>query len=184
MPGDASKLAIKAAKAADLQIIATHLPPYPRNQHNRYFQSQLSGDGIFLIAWLGAMPVGHVFLALKPSTADAVLESQRQQPFIKDLYVHTKYRMQNIGSSLMEAAEEEARKHAAQAIGLGVSVKNEIAQNLYAKLGYENSGQGEYEEKGKFVDGDGLEKDWTVRCYFFVKPLAVLACIIGLASIG
>ncbi|HAY85034.1 MAG TPA: hypothetical protein DCY42_08960 [Chloroflexi bacterium] len=60
----------------------------------------------------------------------------KNQAFIINLYVDPEFRGQGIGSVLMRKAEEWARLHNLDRIGLSVAVHNRVAVELYEKEGY------------------------------------------------
>jgi ribosomal protein S18 acetylase RimI-like enzyme len=82
------------------------------------------GDGRYLVAWLGVLPVGHVHV-----TDDDQAEMQ-------DLEVRPAYRRRGVATALIAAAEREARRRHAATIHLEVSVANEAARRLYEANGY------------------------------------------------
>jgi methyltransferase (TIGR00027 family) len=75
-------------------------------------------------------PVGHLWLALgrRPGAGFDV--------FIYEIEVDAQQRGQGYGRELLRAAEAEAVKHGASAIGLNVFGDNHVARNLYESAGY------------------------------------------------
>jgi ribosomal protein S18 acetylase RimI-like enzyme len=88
------------------------------------------GGGRYLVAWLGAVPVGHVHV-----TDDDPAEMQ-------DLAVRPEYERRGVATALIAAAEREARRRRAAKIRLEVSVANTAARRLYEKNGYRVAAQG------------------------------------------
>jgi GNAT superfamily N-acetyltransferase len=86
------------------------------------------GDGVYLVAWVGDEPVGHVHLALT------------DPPELQDVSVRPEYRRRGIASALTVAAEREARDRGFDRLRLGVSADNEAAQALYRGLGFGDAG--------------------------------------------
>lgn len=82
------------------------------------------GDGRYLVAWLGAVPVGHVHL------------TDDDPPEMQDLAVRPEYQRRGVGTALIAAAEREARGRHAAKICLDVSVANTAARRLYERNGY------------------------------------------------
>jgi GNAT superfamily N-acetyltransferase len=81
----------------------------------------------------------------------SILWSSPYQPFreleipeIQDLVVHERYRRQGIGSRMIAALEQLARKRGCLQIGLGVGLYPDYgaAQRLYVNLGYVPDGRG------------------------------------------
>jgi GNAT superfamily N-acetyltransferase len=86
------------------------------------------GDGVYLVAWIGDEPVGHVHLALT------------DPPELQDVSVRPEYRRRGIASALTGAAEREACDRGFDRLRLGVSADNEAAQELYRELGFGDAG--------------------------------------------
>lgn len=72
--------------------------------------------------------VGHVWVALSgPRDGEA---------WIYDIEVDAEHRGKGYGRALLHAAEQEARGHGVQAMGLHVFGENETARRLYETSGY------------------------------------------------
>jgi ribosomal protein S18 acetylase RimI-like enzyme len=82
------------------------------------------GDGRYLVAWLGAVPVGHVHV------------TDDNPPEMQDLAVRPEYERRGVATALIAAAEREARRRHAAKIRLEVSVANTAARRLYQRNGY------------------------------------------------
>jgi ribosomal protein S18 acetylase RimI-like enzyme len=82
------------------------------------------GDGRYLVAWIGEVPVGHVYL------------TDDNPPEMQDLAVRPEYQGRGIATALIAAAEREARRRHVAKIRLEVSVANKAAQRLYQRSGY------------------------------------------------
>lgn len=59
---------------------------------------------------------------------------------LQDLSVRPEWRRRGVASALMHAAETEAFSRGSDRLQVGVSVQNDVARALYAKLGYVDSG--------------------------------------------
>jgi len=86
------------------------------------------GDGVYLVAWRGPEPVGHLHLALT------------DPPEIQDLEVRAESRGVGVASRLVAAAEAECIMRERRTLTVTVSVDNDVARALYAKLGYLDAG--------------------------------------------
>jgi GNAT superfamily N-acetyltransferase len=86
------------------------------------------GDGFYLVAWEGAEPVGHAYLALT------------DPPELQDVSVRPMHRRLGVASALNAAAEEEARARGFDRIRVTVSIANEPAKTLYRRCGYNDVG--------------------------------------------
>lgn len=82
------------------------------------------GDGVYLVAWDGDEPVGHVHLAIT------------DPPELQDVSVRQAHRRRGVASRLTAAAEREARARGFDRLHLSVGVGNEAAQALYRRCGY------------------------------------------------
>ena len=87
----------------------------------------------YLVAWDDHQPVGHAHIAW--------VGTHLGVPEIQDVFVLPERRGQGIGAQLTDAAEQDARARGWERISLSVSQDaNVAARNLYAKLGYVDSG--------------------------------------------
>jgi GNAT superfamily N-acetyltransferase len=86
------------------------------------------GDGFYLVAWEGAEPLGHVYLALT------------DPPELHDVSVRTEHRRRGVASTLIAAAEREVRAHSHDRLRIAVSIDNHPAQALYRACGYTDAG--------------------------------------------
>lgn len=117
------------------------------------------GDGMYLVAWAGDEPVGHVHLALT------------DPPELQDVSVRSEYRGRGIAVALTVAAEREARDRRFDRLRLEVGVDNEVAQALYRGLGYVDAGFPPRRVQGTIVIRTGpIEVDDTLLMW--EKPLA------------
>jgi [ribosomal protein S18]-alanine N-acetyltransferase len=85
-------------------------------------------DGVYLVAWDGEDPAGHVHLALT-DPAEA-----------QDLLVRAEHRRRGIGRALVLAAEQEALVRGFHRLRVMVSIENQAAQTLYRSYGYRDMG--------------------------------------------
>jgi GNAT superfamily N-acetyltransferase len=86
------------------------------------------GEGMYLVAWDGDMPIGHARLALT------------DPPELQDVEVLPAHRRRGAATSLTQAAEHHARERGHCRLRVTVSVDNDAAQALYRRLGYEDAG--------------------------------------------
>jgi len=63
-----------------------------------------------------------------------------EQAHLTNIAVHVDYRQRGMGSALMQALEQTARKNKAEYVYLEVRPSNLAAVNMYASLGYGISG--------------------------------------------
>ena len=93
-----------------------------------------------LLALVGEQPVGYVIYWLLPREVD-----------IHNLAVHPAYRRRGIGTALLRAVIDEARRHGVTRVTLEVRKSNEAAQKLYLSLGFVAQGvrKGYYSDDGE-----------------------------------
>ena len=108
-------------------------------------------DGVYLVAWEGDDPSGHARLAFT------------EPPELQDLSVRPDHRRRGIGSALLAAVEQEARRRGCDRIRLQVSADNEPAQALFRARGYADVGIPPQRVRGTIVLRTGpLEVDDTL----------------------
>jgi ribosomal protein S18 acetylase RimI-like enzyme len=86
------------------------------------------GDGLYLVAWDGDEPLGHLHLALT------------DPPELQDVSVCEKHRRRGVAQMLTAAAEAAANDRGFARVRLTVSVDNVAAQALYRRCGYGDVG--------------------------------------------
>jgi ribosomal protein S18 acetylase RimI-like enzyme len=108
-------------------------------------------DGVYLVAWQGVAPAGHVRLAL---TDPAELQ---------DLLVRAECRRRGIARALVFAAENEALARGFDRLSVMVSVENQAAQALYRSCGFRDTGASPRRVRGTVMIRTGpLEVDDTL----------------------
>ena len=140
-------------------------------KHRERLEEQEGGEALYLVAWIGDLPVGHLLVKWQGSTDEPVASVLNDCPDIEDLFVSPEYRFNRIGTRLLETAEQLAVDKGYARVGLGVSVDNPRARSLYERLGYRDAGFEEYETGGAYVDRDGTEMTWKEVCVYMTKQL-------------
>ncbi len=140
-------------------------------KHRERLGRQDEGRAIYLVAWCGNIPVGHVLLEWSGTTDEPMRSQLAHCPNLEDLFVAPKYRSKGVGSRLLQEAEARAKKECYPHIGLGVAVDNTSARRLYQRQGYVDAGFGEYKTGGSYVDQEGMERTWEEICCYFVKQI-------------
>ncbi|HEU0192885.1 MAG TPA: GNAT family N-acetyltransferase [Gaiellales bacterium] len=116
------------------------------------------GDGFYLVAWEGAEPAGHAYLALT------------DPPEMQDVEVRAEFRRRGAASALAAAVEAEAGRRGHTILRITVSAGSEQAQALYHRLGYADTGLPAVRVKGVVQIRTGpLEVDDTLLTW--EKPL-------------
>lgn len=170
---DVIAVRIRPIAEKDVSIVEEHIAfdwGAPR-KHIERFISQENGDALYLVAWDGKLPVGHLLLKWRGTADEPVASEIKDCPDLEDLFVCPDYRSSGIGTRLLECAEHAAAKRGDTRIGLGVSVDNPRARSLYERLGYIDTGLDEYEAGGVYIERDGSERTWSEVCVYLTKPL-------------
>jgi GNAT superfamily N-acetyltransferase len=112
----------------------------------RFFSEQLArqgaGGGALLVAWVDGRPVGDVYLDRDPATEPAIRRYLPGVPILVHLEVLGPFQRRGIGTALIHAAEDTARRFGHQQLAIGVGVDNHGARRLYERLGYTDWGHG------------------------------------------
>jgi ribosomal protein S18 acetylase RimI-like enzyme len=160
---------IRPLAAGELALVERLLRRYP-GKHAERLRAQSRGECVYLIAWRGTEPVGHLNLRLRGRKLSERARRARAAQ-IEDLVVAPAHRRRRIGTQLMRRAEHEAAAHGFRALGLGVDVDNSAARALYAQEGYEETGFGEFVVSYPYLDERGVERQARELCTYFVKRL-------------
>lgn len=157
-----------------MELLEQYLPTGSMPETHRVrLRWQQEGQGVYLLAWQDDRPAGHLFLHFQRPLEHASLWSLPESAYVEALATSIDRQRQGIATALMWNAEDFARQHGAQNIGLSVGVDNIPAQALYRKLGYQPSGIPAYCVTWEYVD----EKTGQIGqegelCEFWWKPLA------------
>jgi ribosomal protein S18 acetylase RimI-like enzyme len=153
----------------ELAVVERTLARYP-GKHRERLEGQRRGESVYLIAWDGGEPVGHLNLRLRgrklPDRARRLRAAQ-----IEDLRVAREHRRRGVGRKLMRRAVVEAAAHGFRSVGLGVDVGNFAARRLYSAEGYEETGTGEFLVSYPYIDENGVERQAHETCTYLVKRL-------------
>ena len=129
-----------------------------RAQFERYWQENIDGKRVTLVALLDGRVVGYTNVIWESD-----YESFRQQgiPEVNDMNTVTHLRRNGIGTLMLKAAEELVRQTGRRVIGIGAGVTPDysIAQKLYPKLGYVS-------------DGTGVHPDRWGGCMYSIKLIS------------
>jgi GNAT superfamily N-acetyltransferase len=132
---------IRGASAGDLEPLVAIF-----GAERRFFAHcltrQAAGEGVLLVAWLDGRPVGDVFLSLGPADEPEVRRHLPGVPTLVHLEVLGPLQRRGIGTALVRAGEDAARRLGHDRIALGVGLDNPGARRLYERLGYTDWGRG------------------------------------------
>jgi GNAT superfamily N-acetyltransferase len=132
---------IRPASAGDLEPLVAVF-----GSERRFFADclarQEADGGVLLVAWLDGWPAGDVFLRRGPADEPEVRRRLPGVPVLVHLEVLGRLRRQGIGTALVHAGEDAARRLGHDRIALGVGLDNPGARRLYERLGYSDWGHG------------------------------------------
>jgi ribosomal protein S18 acetylase RimI-like enzyme len=131
-------ISIRPATLQDLNTLAEHFPTGD-SRHETYFAKQYMGIGVYLIAWLGQIPVGRGVLIWLDQCTEEFSKDSGLEVFLEDLYVTEEFRSQGVGSALVQEMERLTLERGLRCIGLGVNRDNFCARKLYYNLNYQES---------------------------------------------
>jgi ribosomal protein S18 acetylase RimI-like enzyme len=143
----------------------------PLTLHAERFARQQSGDAVYLFAWQGERPVGHVLLVLTGPSKEPMRSALRNCAHISDLFVVPDCWSRGIGTRLMDEAEALAARHGFVQIGLDVAIDNDRAMTLYERRGYVDLGFGERAVSWMYTDSDGQAQVQNDVLVYLVKLL-------------
>ena len=133
----------RVAAIADLDILLGFMQELYEQDHLEFDQfiahtalEHLIQDDSLGRVWLiqsGNKAIGYVVLTLGYS-----LEYQGRDAFLDELYLHSDYRRQGIGTKTLQFVEDTCRSLNVQALHLEVERENVKAQQFYRKVGYED----------------------------------------------
>jgi GNAT superfamily N-acetyltransferase len=150
----AAEVEIRRGSATDLAVLVAALG------EREFFAGRLArqhqGGGVLLVAWLGDRPVGDVYLQREPADVPEVRRYLPGVPQLEHLEVVGPLQRRGIGTALIRAGEDTARRLGAERLALGVGFANVDARRLYARLGYADWGHGPVVGTWRAVRDDGL----------------------------
>jgi GNAT superfamily N-acetyltransferase len=165
-----AQIAIRPARRTDIKALA-----------DAFGQEMLFTDrlgrmrhnlGELLVAWDGETPVGDVYLWCEPVEEVEVREAFPGVPMLNHLEVSPGRQGHGIGTQLIRAAEDAARRRGFDRIVLGVGVDNPDAKRLYQRLGYVDWGLGPVVARWTEPDGAGGIREVSLTCDTMVASLA------------
>jgi GNAT superfamily N-acetyltransferase len=130
----------------DGNLLARAVKPNPL-LHEARAQLQRDGRAVYLIAWRNGTPLGHALLRIPP-LGRLPHPHVEDVPHVEDLLVADGHRSNGVGTRLLDALEQEARRRGYDRLALAVGTANEGARRLYERLGYVDAGLGEFEVPG------------------------------------
>ncbi len=131
---------VRAASDADLQAMVRVLGQ--RQWFGDCLTRQRAGGGVLLAAWVDGRAVGDVFLDRDPAREPEVRRRLAGVPRLVHLEVLGPLQRRGIGTALIRAGEDTARRLGHDRLALGVGLGNSGARRLHERLGYIDWGHG------------------------------------------
>jgi GNAT superfamily N-acetyltransferase len=150
---------IRSLEPAELPLVEKMLPRFP-GVHEGRVAAQQRGEGRYLFVWIGSEPAGHAYLS--PS-------GRLDHPEIRDVAVSESHRREGLGTLLMDAAEEHARRAGAGWLGLAVALDNLGARAFYDRLGYVDAGAEQFTISYESLGDGGVTREVVERCTYLRK---------------
>lgn len=126
---------------------------------------------MYLIAWMDDVPVGIGEILWQGCAAPEVNRRYPHCPEINGLAVFPpELRSKGIGTTIVRTAEALVRQRGYHQIGLGVDDDNHRAEDLYHRLGYQETGC-RYLDRYHYIDDHGGRHDVADPAHFLVKSL-------------
>lgn len=151
---------VRAGRREDL----VHLDVWPgfdtpahRQALRYYLQQHRLGEGAFLVADMGGIPIGQLFLWYQRE--DAELGDGRVVASITALRVWPALRRRGIATRLSAAAERVAWQLGFRVLTIGTDIDNEEAHQLYLRWGYREFKRSTYEWDGRTFPQVCLRKE-------------------------
>jgi GNAT superfamily N-acetyltransferase len=148
-----AKIQIRPGAATELPALVEALGQRP------FFADRLArqhqGRGVLLVAWLDDHPVGDVYLLREPADVPKVRLHLPGVPQLDHLEVMGPLQRRGIGTALIHAGEDTARRLGDEQLAPGVGLANIHARRLYERLGYVDWGHGPVVGTWRAVGDDG-----------------------------
>ena len=145
-----------------------------RSEYGRtHLDDILDEAKLFLVAWVDADPVGHAFVNWPGPRQAEPFAAFPDCPEIHRLAVLESHRRRGIAAALIAACETEAGNRGYRHIGMGTDPSVPVANNLYYRLGYEDSGIGLFDDRYKVLDPRGNVVDVAEPTRFLIKQLEI-----------
>lgn len=128
--------------------------------------------GELLVAWVGAEPVGDVYLWCEPLEEPELRAHFPGVPLLNHLEVAAAWRGRGVGTALVRAVERAAARRGHRRLLLGVAPDNAHAKLLYQRLGYADWGGGSIVSRWTEPDGHGGIRAASMTVDVMVTSLA------------
>ncbi len=123
---------VRAHHAYDAQRFLE--PVDPERGYERWFSTQIGlADTILLVAANGAEVAGYVYARMEPRSYNELLDACTK---LHDIYVDESARGRGVGEALLRETFRRAKAKGAPRVVLLTASQNEVAQRLFARVGF------------------------------------------------
>jgi GNAT superfamily N-acetyltransferase len=164
--GDLQGLRIAPRVPGDVDRLGRTFGPSARD----YYLERSRRGGVLLVARIGELAVGAVFVSTEPAPESAIIRHLGKVPMLHKLMVDAALRRKGVGTRLILAAEAELRRGRMWRLAVGVDVDNPGAARLYRRLGYQEWAHGLLETIREDVK-DGKVIVLPDECHVYLKYL-------------
>jgi GNAT superfamily N-acetyltransferase len=145
----------RATRSAIDELVRRYADPNaPESSHEARWRMQEAGEGVYLLAWVEALPVGWALVRWNASEQAGGAHVAE----LEGLDVVAEHQRRGAGSLLLEEALRLAREAGFDGLGLKVTVANpwnDAARRLYERHGFEDSGAAAFEDGYWYWTDDG-----------------------------
>ena len=164
---------VRRLRPEELDAFQAGMPAWNAHEYARRLAFQRRGLAVQLVAWAGDDAVGKAMVVFPGHEEWSPSAFREGCPEIRDLEVSGASSRRGIGSSLVAAAEAEARSSGFDRIGLAVGLEPsyEAARSLYERFGYRTA-HGPFVAAARLEDDEGRPVPVAGVCMYLVKDLA------------
>ena len=143
-----------------------------KEKHRLRHQRQQEGAAVYLVAWRGPDPIGHLFLKWSGPHDPLVASRIADCAEIEDFVILPELRSRGIGRRMLDTAAALTRERGMARLGLAVGLDNPRARALYERNGFVDSGFGELPLRWQYQGEDGKPRWHEETAVYLVKELA------------
>ncbi|MBA2389097.1 MAG: GNAT family N-acetyltransferase [Geodermatophilaceae bacterium] len=163
-------LLVRDCAAADVDLLEHALPTGGTAAHAALFARQLGGDATYLTAWQDGAPVGSGLIRWAGHRNPDSRAALSDCPEISNLHVAPAAQGRGVGTALIAEAEARITHRGFTRVSIGVGEDNPRAQDLYARLGYHDTGLREV-SRYDYPGADGVLREVVEHDILLIKGL-------------
>jgi GNAT superfamily N-acetyltransferase len=138
-------------------------------KHRARFTRHQQGEVVYLIAWSGQLPIGHLLIHWTGPQNEPIASCLTGCAEIEDFVVRPDLRSRGIGRRMLAVAEDLACQRGLRRLGLGVGLGNPRARALNEAVGYHDSRLGVYPARWQYIGRDGQLHWGEESCIYLVN---------------